>query len=489
MGELDIFNMSDKYDDYLSDESKIRGIAHSISFPRCEDDIKEILKKCQVKNMPITIQGNLTGICGGAVPKGGHILNLSKMDRIIGMSYDEKKDTFYIKAEPGVLLQDLNHNIITRNFDANDWTKESKEVLEQFQKSSFKMFTPDPTETLASIGGMVSCNASGACTYYYGPTRNYVEAIKVITTKGELYLRRGIHKLEDVYELINCEKQELPTIDKSINGIKNAAGYYYKEDMDLIDLFIGSEGSLGIITEIELRLIDKPKNKSGMLFFFKKVENALEFVKWLRKENKYAEIDEPISNPVAIEFFNKDAFDIVNDYRELKVELKRLPIINDNIVAGIYVEFHENNEEKLEEILEQLVEVTSVFQVEEGSEWFAFDDGEYNKLKTFRHAVPECVNILLDEKRKNDIKLKKIGTDMAVSNTYLTEIMKMYESDLYDSGLESVMFGHVGDNHIHVNIIPNNMEEYNEGLELVSAWAEKVISYGGTITADMELED
>ena len=83
-----------------------------------------------------------------------------------------------------------------------------------------------------------------------------------------------------------------------------------------------------------------------------------------------------------------------------------------------------------------------------------------------------------------DKRIKKIGTDMAVSNKYLTEIMKMYESDLDNSGLESVMFGHVGDNHIHVNIIPNNLEEYNIGLGLVNKWAEKVIAYGGTITAE-----
>ncbi|MCM1988326.1 FAD-binding oxidoreductase [Oceanirhabdus seepicola] len=484
MGEIDVFNMSDKYDDYLSDESKIQGIAQSISFPRCEDDIKEVLKICQVKNMSITIQGNLTGISGGAVPQGGHILNLSEMNKVIGMTYDEKKNSFYIKAEPGVLLKDLNHDIITKNFDGNGWSKESQEVLQQFKKASQKMFPPDPTETLASIGGMVACNASGACSYYYGSTRNYIEAIKVITTNGELYLRRGIQKLEDVYELINCEKQELPVITKNMQGIKNVAGYYCKEDMDLIDLFIGAEGSLGIITEIELRLIDKPKNKSAVLFFFNKVENALEFVKWLRKEKKYEEIEAVINNPVAIEYFNKDAFDIVNDYRNLKPELKKLPIINEDIEAGIYIEFHENNEEKLDDILEQLVEVTCVFEAEEGSEWFAFDDVEYNKLKTFRHAIPECVNILIDKKRNNDKKLKKIGTDMAVANIYLTEIMKMYESDLENSGLESLMFGHIGDNHIHVNIIPNNMEEYNKGVALVSKWAEKVIAYGGTIAAE-----
>ncbi len=73
---------------------------------------------------------------------------------------------------------------------------------------------------------------------------------------------------------------------------------------------------------------------------------------------------------------------------------------------------------------------------------------------------------------------------MAVSNDKLTEIMMMYEKDLDESALESVIFGHIGDNHVHVNILPNNKEEYNIGLELVSKWAETVIAYGGTITAE-----
>lgn len=484
MEKIDIFNMSDKYDDYLSDESKSRGMAQSISFPRCQDDIKKILKMCQDKNLPITIQGNLTGISGGAVPQEGHILNLSKMNRIIGMSYDERKNSFYIKIEPGVLLQDLNHVIITKNFDTNGWTEESKEVVQKFKNTSSKMFPPDPTETLASIGGMVACNASGACTYNYGPTRNYIEALKVITPNGELCLRRGIQKSEDIYEIIDCEKQDFPVLVNNKYDIKNVAGYYYKEDMDLIDLFIGAEGSLGIITEIELRLIDKPKNKIGVIFFFEKEENSLEFVKWLRKDKQNKKIDEIINNPVAIEYFNKDALNIINDYRNLKVELKSLPVVGDDIEVGIYVEFHENNEEKLDNIMEQLVKASTTFKVVEGTEWFAFDDFEYNTLKIFRHAIPECVNILINEKRKVDSNLKKIGTDMAVSNEHLIEIMNMYENDLVNSELESVMFGHIGDNHIHVNIIPNSMKDYNKGLELVDKWAEKIIDYGGTITAE-----
>lgn len=407
-----------KYDDYLSDESKkSQGRAQAISFPRSEDDIKEILKLNQGKNLPITIQGNLTGISGGAVPQGGLILNLSQMNRIIGMTYDEeKKDCFCIKAEPGALLQDLNHVIQTKNFDTYGWTKESKAVLELFKMASDRMFPPDPTETLASIGGgMVACNASGACTYHYGPTGQYIEAIKVITTHGELYLRRGIEKkLENLQELIHCEKkEEFPMIKKRIHGIKNVAGYYYHEDMDLMDLFIGAEGTLGIISEIELRLIHKPKKtKIGILFFFKKKkENALEFVKWLRKEKKKHEKIEGMNcNPVAIEYFNKDAFDMVNAYRNIKkTELKKsLPIISNDIEAGIYIEFHENNEEKkLEEIMEELVEATSFFEVEEDTEWFGFDDMAFNQLKVFRHAVPECVNIRIDEKRRSDKELKK----------------------------------------------------------------------------------
>lgn len=475
MERVPIIKITDEYKEFLSDESKSIGRAETISFPGNEDDIRDILFDNKYRFKNITIQGNLTGISGGAVPQTGHILNLSKMNKIIGMSYNKEKDYFSLKVQPGVLLEDLNHKIMSKNFDTNGWSEESKECLEIFKKSGEKIFPPDPTETLASVGGMVACNASGACSYHYGPTRRYVESLKVMTPDDELCLVRGGKKYLEI---------KLPSINYNILDIKNVAGYYYKVDMDLIDLFIGSEGTLGVISEIEIRLINKPQFSLGILMFFEKEDKALEFVKWLRLENKYNDLPQIVKKPVAIEYFNKDCFDLIKQYRNIKTTLKNLPEINENITTGIYVEFQENKEEDIDNILQMLFDGGVYFESEEGTEWVALDSMDYNKLKMFRHAVPECVNIEIDKIKRLCKNIKKIGTDMAVSNEYMNRVINMYECDLRDKRLNSVMFGHIGDNHIHVNIIPKNQNEYNEGQKIVSKWAEEIVKMKGTITAE-----
>jgi D-lactate dehydrogenase (cytochrome) len=106
------------------------------------------------------------------------------------------------------------------------------------------------------------------------------------------------------------------------------------------------------------------------------------------------------------------------------------------------------------------------------------------QMKFFRHAVPEAVNSIIDQRRKIDPGITKLGTDMAVPDDKLKEVIRMYRSDLEKNNFEFVMFGHIGNNHIHVNILPRSMEEYIRGKELYRKWAEKILSEGGTISAE-----
>ena len=244
-------------EEYLRDESKRTGHADAIAFPETEDQIREILQEASRIGMPVTIQGSRTGLAAAAVPFGGLALNLSRMDKVTGMRAEEGH--FFLTVQPGVILQKLNKAIAARAFDTSNWTEEAKTAYQAFTKAPVQMFTPDPTETTASIGGMVACNASGARSYRYGPTRGHITAIRGVLADGQTFsLRRGQVFAKGRAVTLETEQgtvlhADLPTYE--MPRCKNASGYYIHDGMDALDLFIGSDGTLAVLTELELSLL------------------------------------------------------------------------------------------------------------------------------------------------------------------------------------------------------------------------------------------
>ena len=116
--------------------------------------------------------------------------------------------------------------------------------------------------------------------------------------------------------------------------------------------------------------------------------------------------------------------------------------------------------------------------------WGALDPTRLSKLKDFRHATPACVNEQIGHIKKDFPSITKLGTDMSVPDDCLEEILSMYRKDLFAGGFQSAAFGHIGDNHIHVNIIPRSNEEYARGKALYSRWAQNVVKMGGSVSAE-----
>ena len=116
--------------------------------------------------------------------------------------------------------------------------------------------------------------------------------------------------------------------------------------------------------------------------------------------------------------------------------------------------------------------------------WVALDGQKMEKLRFFRHACPECVNIQVDQCRKSDPRITKLGTDMSVPAQYLDPALDMYEKDLTEAGLNFVIFGHIGQNHLHVNVIPRSIEEYDKAKALYMGWAHTVSAWGGSVAAE-----
>ena len=421
----------------------------------------------------ITIQGSRTGITGGAVPLDGHIINLSKMNKITTVKQTDRGT--YVVLQPGVLLSELRNFITCRDKDKIS----SVEGAEILYNGTQLFFPPDPTETSASIGGMVSCNASGAISFFYGATRSYVNRLRVITSDGEIIElnRNGCRAKGRSFKIRTLSNKTLSGNLPSyiMPNTKNAAGYYAADDMEMIDLFIGSEGTLGIISEIEIKLIPKPAQICGVVIFFPSEKSALFFVEFIRKQAK---------KPVAIEFFDYNVLELLRRRKQMYADSFDIPLIPENVNAAVYVEFHAMQGEDIDKTLEEMCLIVNESGGSEELTWIALCEKEMEKLKTFRHAAPETVNMIIDERRKKDVRIKKLGTDLSVPDDYLNEVMSLYHETLQKNKLQYVIFGHIGNNHLHVNILPASFEEYQLGRDIYLQWAEKIVKMGGSISAE-----
>jgi D-lactate dehydrogenase (cytochrome) len=479
--------MTDEYVDFRRDESRSVGNAESIAFPQSTEEIAGLIASLK-PDMPVTIQGARTGIAAGAVPQGGLVLSLTGLKKIIGLRHDSASSWFFVTVQPGVLLETLNTQIYTCDFDASAWSQPSIDALALMHKSPRQYFPPDPTEATASIGGMVACNASGAHTFFYGATRPYVEALRIVLSTGELVsLRRGQVRTLDGRLTLATEagrKLTLTIPPYKMPSVKNAAGLYAAADMDAIDLFIGSEGILGIIAEIELRLIPAPALRWGLTAFLPDEAGALQYVRLLRGEKcEGVPACEPVK-PAAIEFFNTQALNLLRSVKAAGGAFAWLPEMPPHFNTAVYIECHGENEDEVCEKISQASELLQACGGSEETTSLADNQKEMENLRKFRHALPEVINMRIDELRKKDPALTKLGTDMAVPDAMLEQVVALYNADLKSAQLESVIFGHIGNNHLHVNILPASQDQYRIGKQLYEQWAQKIIAWGGTISAE-----
>jgi len=447
--------------DYLHDESRLCGTAETMAFPRNEDEVRCVVAAVAEGGGTITVQGARTGIAGGAVPQGGCIVNLSRLNKVEPCP----SDTECLMAQAGVLLEDLRSVAAERHL----------------------FFPPDPTETSASIGGMIATNASGAMSFFYGPTRKWVEALHVVLADGSLLmLRRGEHKVSGrKFSVTTEDGREISGVvpGYTMPPVKSAAGYYAAGEMDLIDLFMGMEGTLGIITEAQLRLILRPAVVCGLTVFLPTLAAALAFVRLARGE-KVGERDGLVTRPVAIEYFNHDTLDLL---RRMKAEGKgasAVPALLPHYHTAVYLEYHGQEEDVMEGAALAAIEAATALGGNDEDSWYAPTLRDLAPQKAFRHAVPEAVNLLIGERQRTDPAITKLGTDMSVPDTALEQVMSMYQEDLAGAGLESVIFGHIGNNHVHVNILPRNMAEYDRGKALYQSWARRIVKMGGSVSAE-----
>jgi D-lactate dehydrogenase (cytochrome) len=255
---------------------------------------------------------------------------------------------------------------------------------------------------------------------------------------------------------------------------KNAAGLYAKPDMDLIDLFIGSEGILGVITLVELGLTTLPENIMTVMAFFPSEDDAVGFVYDIRAPDTPVKMD-------FMEYFGPNALTMIKE--KASSAGITVPALSDTTQAIVFFEFT-YTEENMEEKIMGLEEVLNKHNSSSESSWAGMDRTELEKMKTVRHFVPETINATIAMRKAQFTEVHKIGTDMAVPDEALKDYLKFYRETLEAQGMEYVIFGHIGDNHLHVNMLPRNNEEVHQGMDNYMLFAKKAVELGGSVAAE-----
>ncbi len=474
--------IAERYNDLLGDESKLRAAnIDALYLPSTIEEVVWAVQDIHGKNKKCVVSAGRTGIAGGAVPvDGGSIISLDGISSFLAVGMDGEE--YYVRVEPGMSLALLTGLLMKKDFErCTDLTDAEQKSVEQITADADLQiwFPVNPTETSAHIGGIVATNASGARTYRWGATREWVRAIDVVLADGRLIkIRRGEITAENgLFQLVQLDGStiEIQIADFSLPTTKATLGYPLKHDMDLIDLFIGSEGTLGIIVGVELRLIQKTSSVIGVLVTVPEEPTALRLVDAARNRQDLR-LD-------AIEYFDADALRLLKEKKELDGAGSHIPDLPSWDGCGIYFEFS-GTEEETEEACIPLEEMLEEFGLSLDDTWAAMEPSEMAAQRLFRHALPEAVNSIIGQRKREYPGLHKVGTDMAVPDDKLSAVFAVYREGLQQSGIDSVVFGHIGDNHVHVNLLPKNMEELARAKELYLGWAEKVVQMGGAVAAE-----
>ena len=397
--------------DYARDEMPIYGVKMpevSIDVLTTEE-VAGIVKICYDNNIPVTTRGAGTGLVGGCTPVcGGVVLCTMRMNKIL--SYD--LENFAVTVQPGVLLQQLADDALTHGC----------------------LYPPDPGEKMATLGGNVATNAGGMRAVKYGATRDYVRAMTVVLPTGEItHFGSTVSKTSSGYSLTN--------------------------------LMVGSEGTLGIITELTLKLIPAPKATVSLIAPYEDLDACISTVPKVFMNH---------FKPQAVEFFEKEILISSEEYLGKQVFPRKV----DGVEAGAYLllTFDGDSMDELDPIVERAAEML----VEEGALDVLIADTA-PKLKdawaarsSFLEGIEEQTK-LLDE------------CDVVVPVNKIAPYVAFVNETKANYDFEVKYFGHAGDGNLHIYECSNTMDEAEfrkQVDQFLSAIYQKAVELGGQISGE-----
>jgi D-lactate dehydrogenase (cytochrome) len=336
------------------------------------------------------------------------------------------------------------------------------------------------------LGGTVSTNAGGAATFKYGVTRDWIRALRILLFNGDLLIlergeqvaRRGGHF---EIELSNGERKGIPVPDYALPDLKKiSAGYHASDPMDLIDLFVGSEGTLGLVTGITVGVAPLPAAVVAALAFLPSFEAAY---------GLSADLRNSVPGLRSIEFMDSNSLDLLRGAgadRRLRIDI---PAGADNALL-FEMEFDERmTDERAQQAISDLMDGAEVRGalgniiklVDEHGDMetlqiaFPEDEERRKTLNQFREAVPLRVSELLRESPGS----MKIGGDLIVPFDKLPEMIEIYNRGFEKRELPYAVWGHISDGNLHPNALPRTPEEVDRGYEAMLEFADEAASRGG----------
>jgi D-lactate dehydrogenase (cytochrome) len=372
-----------------------------VIWPADRFEVSAILKYANNSRIPVTCWGSGSSLEGNPIPvQGGIVLDFNRMNRILNI----REEDFQADVEPGVVYQDLNEQL----------------------KYKGLFFPPDPGAR-ATIGGMIANNASGIKTVRYGSTKDHVLRLSVITADGEI-------------------------MDIGTRASKTSSGY------DLIHLFVGAEGTLGVVVEATVRLTGLPEELSAAIANFPSVENTAKTV---------FEIIRAGLSPAGLELLGPECIDLINKEKELGL----------NVSPTLFMEFHGPTTGYLSDVLDMVEEICK----ENGCTDFSPGIGrsEMNRLLKARHELAETITRSRPGCRMHIL-------DVAVPITSYGEMIATAAEETKASGLTGYTFSHAGDGNIHLVFMgkKNDEKEWAKIDEVTERVVNKAISLGGTSTGE-----
>ena len=401
---IDISNLKEDLICYSYDASYAQGvIPELVAWPKNTDEISKIVKWAANRNLKVIPRGAGTGMAGGAVPINSRsiVISLERMREVLEIN----PKNFTATVQPGVINGDFQKELLIYGL----------------------FYPPDPASLdYCTIGGNVATNAGGPRAIKYGVTRNYVMELEVVLSNGCI-------------------------VNFGSKTTKRVVGYELKE------LFIGSEGTLGIISKITLRVLPEPEEVITLLISFKELENAGDCIPKI--------IGSGII-PRTLEFLDSSCLQIIEENNELG--------LSTGINALLLVEL-DGELTSIKRQAEKVVDITRKFK---GETQIATDYYSREKLWQARRSISPCILKMKDK--------EKINIDIAVPIDNLSKMFLKLNQISISSGIPIISFGHAGDGNIHVNILveKGNEEEKIQGFELVKKIFEYAVNLGGAISGE-----
>lgn len=362
---------------YLSDTlGRLKGEAAALVFPQSTEEVSKILKYAHKHDIPVTPRGAGTNLVGSTVPMdGGIILDFSHMDKILELD----ENTMTITVQPGLLLQDLQKYVEERGL----------------------FYPPDPGEKASSVGGNISTNAGGMRAVKYGVTRDYVRGLEVVTADGSVLTTGG-------------------------KNVKDASG------LSLKNLYIGSEGTLAVITKCILKLIPKPETSLSVLVPYPDLKTGIRSVLSVLRAN---------ANPTAVEFMERKVVKLGEDFLGVKYPYPE---------AGSYILLTFDGHAT--EVRENAERIRKLALDGGALAYLPLTDTAQNPLNVIpsaadiwkvRGALVKAVEAFSEQE----------PVDIVVPIDKTAEFISFINKLDEESGMQMVSFGHAGDGNVHLCVV------------------------------------